>query len=1310
MSSSRVQLSDFREHLLRLTRPPGLLGLTLLAVLLILLGFWSGGMARSGQGAGGLPPDRAAAETSGTVRSAGKVDSALSQFMESAQASEPKSGLGGPIGAHPGDTRSPVLQSHAASADSQEGEAQVLRQYPVAGDPTPLAERLRERFGHFPDVRIVADRRTRQILVLAPPASQMLIDGELRNLQAAQSQPTSRSETLASSPPLAGPTDAARATEVLAAGSAAPVLEVISLQQLTSEQFEAELLRIFPGRLRPVKAEGRGLIGYELRVNAPEQVLLLIDPANRLVMVRGTGTSARSAAALVRFLDQWSANQRNFAMVSLQRGRIPQLDQALEILSQITAGPAVPRTQMASPELVETSPPLTPPEGAAGVGRAERAVGLLAQQVPGGQTLGQPGTPSPAVAQPPPGPRGQGAGQPMPPDPGQGVQPGQAPAPEAQMEEAAGLIGPVQIEWLEGLDVLIIRGHERDVQRVAELIQQIEAMSVETVPTVVVYPLRHVNCEALTTVILQIYQQVYQARLGSVLVLALVKPNALLIAGRLENVQTVQELAKQLDRPVAPETQFRVFRLRHAPAEQVQTTLEDFYADRGGLGTRLRISLDFRSNSVLVEASPRDMAEISEMINRLDVGQTEATSEIRVFKLKNSLASELAPILQDAISGQAYGRRAGQAGQVGVGAAAQQQERKSAVLRFLMVDERGERMINSGILTDAVITADTRTNSLIVTASPESMPLIAALIEQLDGLPVAEAQIKVFTLVNGDAQNMAEMLQAIFGQQVAAQAQVAVRTGAQVGESALVPVRFAVDVRTNSIIASGTAGDLAVVEALLLRLDTTEVRARMNKVFRLKNSPASDVSSALNEFLRSERQLQQIAPGLVSAFEQIEREVVIVPEPVSNALIVSATPRFFEDVIRLVEQLDERPPMVLIQVLIAEVALGDTDEFGVELGLQDSILFDRSVAGTGTLAGTNIPGFLFNSTDPLGNSNSTEALARSDRIGTQGIANLGVGRLNSELGYGGLVLSASSESVSILLRALKECRRLDVLSRPQIMTMDNQTAEILVGQEVPTISGTQFTDLGGQINTIQWRSVGLIVTVTPRISPDRLVVMEIDATKSDVGPEAEGIPVSVAQGQVIRAPRINTTSARTVVSAMDGQTVVLGGLITKSNSRTQRKVPFLGDVPLLGRLFRYDASVVRRTELLIIMTPHIVTTEADVDRIKQMESARMDWCLRDVIEVHGADGLTSRQMQAAGWQTSVHYRPAEPTPAPAIAPESIPAPNVPQPVEVLPAPAQPSGAAPTAPAFPESKTATGGNPRLRQSSPDTPFVVEPPVP
>ncbi len=138
----------------------------------------------------------------------------------------------------------------------------------------------------------------------------------------------------------------------------------------------------------------------------------------------------------------------------------------------------------------------------------------------------------------------------------------------------------------------------------AELIQEIERLSAGIVPVIQIHQLRHVNCEPLITVLTQIYQQVYQPRLGSVLILALVKPNAILVAGRQESVQAVIDLAQQLDRPVRPETQFRIFHLRHAPADQVAQTVSSFYEDRAGLGTRVRVSTDFRSNSLIVEASP----------------------------------------------------------------------------------------------------------------------------------------------------------------------------------------------------------------------------------------------------------------------------------------------------------------------------------------------------------------------------------------------------------------------------------------------------------------------------------------------------------------------------------------------------------------------------------------------------------------------------------------------------------------------------------------------------------------------------------
>jgi hypothetical protein len=137
--------------------------------------------------------------------------------------------------------------------------------------------------------------------------------------------------------------------------------------------------------------------------------------------------------------------------------------------------------------------------------------------------------------------------------------------------------------------------------------------------------------------------------------------------------------------------------------------------------------------------------------------------------------------------------------------------------------------------------------------------------------------------------------------------------------------------------------------------------------------------------------------------------------------------------------------------------------------------------------------------------------------------------------------------------------------------------------------------------------------------------MQITAQKSEVGPEAEGIPISISpQGQVLRAPRIEITQALTTVSALSGQTVVLGGLLQTRKFDVHRRVPLVSDIPLIGDLFRYDSVAEERRELLIILTPRIVYGKPDSDLVKQIESSRMSWILADVVNLHGDAGLRSR--------------------------------------------------------------------------------------
>ena len=485
----------------------------------------------------------------------------------------------------------------------------------------------------------------------------------------------------------------------------------------------------------------------------------------------------------------------------------------------------------------------------------------------------------------------------------------------------------ITVEPLPDLDVLILRGRDPDVEELTRIIREIERLSAETAPEIEVVYLQNVQGEALNKLITTVLSDLTGPLQGRVSITPLVKPNALLLIGWGEAVTAAKKLIARLDESVPPQTQLQMYSLKHASASQVERTVREFLSNRGGLGPDVNITADSRTNTLMVNAAPRDLEEVTRMIEKLDAGTSESVNQARIIQLKNALAADVSQTITSAITAA----RGGSGTQ------------RSAALEMLMVGPDGKSIAASGLLDDVKLTPDPRTNRIFITGPPDSLSLVQRLIESFDESPAASAQIKVFQITNGDASDLVQVLRSLFPEQAATSNVPQLATAE--GETSLVPVRFSVDIRTNSIITTGTSGDLKIIEALLLRLDETDSQERVNEVYRLKNSPALDVANAVNNFLRSERIVNQAAPGRQNPFTQIESEVVVVPEPVGNALIISATPRYFEQILDLVEELDAQPPQVMIQVILAEVALDNLHEFGVELGLQDSLLFDRSLLG-----------------------------------------------------------------------------------------------------------------------------------------------------------------------------------------------------------------------------------------------------------------------------------------------------------------------------------------------------------------------------
>ncbi|MFM7741519.1 MAG: secretin N-terminal domain-containing protein, partial [Planctomycetota bacterium] len=543
-----------------------------------------------------------------------------------------------------------------------------------------------------------------------------------------------------------------------------------------------------------------------------------------------------------------------------------------------------------------------------------------------------------------------------------------------------------------------------------------------------------------------------------------------------------------------------------------------------------------------------------------------------------------------------------------------------------MTLDRAGNQIKSGILFDVRFNADNSSNSLVITAPTTSMPLIETLIDQLDQIPNAETQIKVFQILNGDAQTLLTMLQTLFAstQQagggqfggVGAQGglgQLPLQNAAASEGQTLVNLRLAIDTRTNSIIVSGPIGDLQVVEDLLTRLDEADLNQRRIVVYRLSNNAVLDVADALNTWLADRETLITSDPSYVNQIVQNRYRITVTPEVVSNSLIISATPQFMPEVLGTIKALDRRPPVVKVKLLIAEVNLSMLEEFGIEMGVQDSVSFIR---GLDFANSSNYIGYPFNQS-ATGNANNVDSLKTRELLAGQGLSNLGVGRINSDLGYGGLVLSAGNESINLLLRALQNKSCVRVLSKPEIYTIENQQGRIQVGARAPYVTGVTQTNFGIQ-NTVTLQDVGIIVDVTPRVSPDGMIVMKVDATKSRLGPEEDGVVIFVPEtGDPLRQPQILITTAQTTIMSRSGQTVAFAGLVTEDKAKIRRQPPILGDIPLIGPLFRYESEDSARTELLILMTPYIVDGEQDLEAHNAESMDRMHWCLCDVSEIYG---------------------------------------------------------------------------------------------
>ena len=449
----------------------------------------------------------------------------------------------------------------------------------------------------------------------------------------------------------------------------------------------------------------------------------------------------------------------------------------------------------------------------------------------------------------------------------------------------------------------------------------------------------------------------------------------------------------------------------------------------------------------------------------------------------------------------------------------------------------------------AVLQSHQGSNAILISDRASNVTRIQALIARID--QASDASIEVIPLEHANAAELARTLTTLNDDKAAALA------GAT-------PTRVFADTRTNSLLVSGDRAQRLRLRAMISHLDTPLDSGESTQVIYLRYSKAEDLVPILES-------TAQTLTGGTGAKDTV-KAANIQAHAETNSLIITADPSVFRALASVVRQLDVRRAQVLIEGVIAEV----TEDFAREVGVQWFTAPDNGEGGVGTgvIGGTNFPG------------SSTPGI-----LGTAVAPLTGLGS-GLALGYVEGTISIGGEEIlnlGALVRAIRGDSGSNILSQPTVVTLDHQEAQLKAGQEVPFLTG-QYSNTGtggtntptNPFQTIERKDVGLTLLVTPHINEGDSVRLDIEQEVSSLAPSVDGATDLIT----------NKRELKTSVLVGDGALLVLGGLINDELRESISKVPALGDIPVVGNLFRYRRTTRNRRDLMIFLKPTILRDQA----------------------------------------------------------------------------------------------------------------------
>ncbi len=481
------------------------------------------------------------------------------------------------------------------------------------------------------------------------------------------------------------------------------------------------------------------------------------------------------------------------------------------------------------------------------------------------------------------------------------------------------------------------------------------------------------------------------------------------------------------------------------------------------------------------------------------------------------------------------------------------------------------------ISKNSVIISYPPTRMLIVTDVLSNIKRLNQIIKAIDLKGIGE-EISVIALEHASAVVIAKSLNTVF------QATAKTRTK---GSKKIPAIKIVPDERTNVLITLATEDDTQKIRQLIKLLDTETPRGEGGiRVYYLQNADAEDLAKVLTA-LPSKKTIA----GQKGRTPVISKEVQIVADSATNSLVITASKDDYLVLEDVITKLDIPRTMVYIEALIMEVNVNKNFELGVEW---------QAIGDIGTYKGRQF--------GALAGSKSGQAIFPS--VTTQGLASLASGFSLGVLGEGIKIGGITFPTTGAVLRAFRNDSDVHILSTPQIMTTDNEEAEITVGKNVPYITRQETSQAELDYNTYEYKDVGVTLKITPQINQKRFVRLNIFQ---------EVTRLIKTEGLEKGYPTTYKRLAQTTVIVKDSNTVVIGGLIDDSTSYGEYKVPCLANIPVLGWLFQSMSKEKEKTNLYIFLTPHIIENPAEAGKIYQEKKEQIHRIKEGVIKMYHRD-------------------------------------------------------------------------------------------